>query len=599
MDLAAIAVPLPSDEEMIAFLQEAQQAKVIAVDTETTGLKVASGTDYAMGVSISFKTRSGDFKAMYFPIRHPSQNAGPNVLPVLKVTIETSSRIVFHHAKFDLISLESLGIKYEGEFYDTMLMAHLINEIKPVSKKLDTLCRFYIGPGTHKEMNPLLKGWIDLFGWHTVSGQAMYAYATQDAHITLELARVLYPLMLREISNNTEMWEHKQKMVRVLIAMAKRGVKVDAERCRMMVERADKEMARLTEELGFKPTPTKIGNYFIDQLGMPVLKYTDKGKPSFTAAILNEYEEMVERLYPGNETVKRILAYRGWQKSRSSFYQSWLDHMDKDGRIRPNYVMHKDTDDGGTVTGRLSCREPNLQQIPRITNKDWNKDVKPCLIPTPGYKLVEADYSQLELRLSTAYADEKGLKRVFNEGRDIFDEMAARLELTRDATKTFVYSTQYGAGVNRIKTVFNTTERAAREMRENYFQQYPGFARLANEAAYKARAHGKVRLWSGRYRHFQDPEQEAHKAMNACIQGGAADIVERIMVKCYEEFDNEEECRMLLQIHDAIVFEVKEDKLQEYLPKIKSTMESVNEIVDFGVKFSVDAHYWGSKEKLI
>ena len=583
---------------MFEFLRKANDAAVIAVDTETTGLKVNPGPDYMMGASVAFMDQDKGYQAMYFPVRHPSHNAGPTILPTLKYVIENAKLIVFHHAKFDIPSLLTAGIDFQGDFYDTMLMAHLINETKPRSKTLDMLCRYY-KVGETKQMHPILRLWIDLFGWGSVSGKAMYAYATQDAHVTLMLARKLYPLMLREISGDESMWKHKQKMVRTLIAMQRRGVRVDAERCRTMVQKADEEMERLVNELGFKPTPSNIGKYLIDKLGLPVLKWTEKGKPSFTKLVLDEYEDLIERHYPNDETVQRILAYRGWQKSRSSFYQAWLDHLDSDGRLRPNYVMHKDADDGGTVTGRLSCRNPNLQQIPRVTNKAWNKDVKPCLIPADGYVLVEADYSQLELRLSTAYANEAGLKQVFNEGRDIFDEMALRLGLTRDETKTFVYSTQYGAGINRIKTVFGISERAAKDMRENYFYQYPGFAKLANDAAFKARQNGKVRLWSGRYRHFEDPEGEAHKAMNAAIQGGAADIVERIMVKCFEEFDHEEECRMLLQIHDALVFEIRKDKLEEYLPKIKKTMESVNEIADFGVKFAVDGHYWGTKDRII
>jgi len=261
--------------------------------------------------------------------------------------------------------------------------------------------------------------------------------------------------------------------------------------------------------------------------------------------------------------------------------------------------MHKDPDDGGTVTGRFSCREPNFQQIPRITTKAWNKDVKPCIIPAEGYVLVEADYSQLELRLATGYAREPSLIRVFNEGRDIFAEMALRMGLERDETKKFVYTTQYGAGKNKVAELLGVTVGKAEMILANYFQTYPGFRALSEEAKTKALATGRIRIWSGRHRHFADPDEEARKAMNSCIQGGAADIVERVMVKCDKEFVDWDECRMLLQIHDALIFEIRKDKLQDYLPKIKNTMEDVNSIADFGVKFSVDVHLWGTKDKLI
>ena len=207
--------------------------------------------------------------------------------------------------------------------------------------------------------------------------------------------------------------------------------------------------------------------------------------------------------------------------------------------------------------------------------------------------LVEADYSQLELRLGTAYAKELSLAQVFEEGRDIFTEMSERLNMTRDATKTFVYSTQYGAGINRISSVFKITKSQAEALRQHYYRTYPGFRALSDKASTVAKTVGKVRLWSGRYRHFLKPQEEAHKAMNSLIQGGAADIVESVMIECFEEFVNED-CRLLLQVHDSLVFEIKEDQLQHYAKLIRSTMEGVNEHTHkFGVKFAVDVHYLG------
>lgn len=566
-----------------------------------------------MGLSIAYRSPFGVI-GEYIPFRHPGEgNAADQVRLRVKEVIENAPYVAYHHAKFDLPSLATLGIVPKGEFFDSLLMAQLINENKPWNgKTLEALCNFYLGEGIGKEMPPEVKEAIAAFGWHMISAQLMYHYGKTDAIRTYELVEKLFVLLSQELGGDLTIWKHKQDLVHTLIRMKQHGVKVDADKCREMVTLADSEMERLTKVIGFKPTDTAVGNYFIKELKLPVLLWTKWNKtsktpehefvpkPSFTAAALKQYEEMVERLYPGNETVKAILAYRGWQKSRSSFYQSWLDHMGPDGRIRPNYIMHKDPDDGGTVTGRLSCRDPNLQQIPRITNKPWNQDVKPCLIPEPGYVLVEVDYSQLELRLSTAYAREESLIRVFEENRDIFTEMAARMGLTRDATKTFVYSTQYGAGINRISTVFNISTDEAAGIRDNYFRQYPGFRAFSLETSARAKQTGRIRIWSGRYRHFLKPQEEAHKAMNSCIQGGAADIVERIMVKCDKTFVDDVECRMLLQIHDALIFEIKKERLDHYLPIIKSTMVDVDSISPqpFGVKFAVDAHLWGTKEQL-
>jgi DNA polymerase-1 len=256
----------------------------------------------------------------------------------------------------------------------------------------------------------------------------------------------------------------------------------------------------------------------------------------------------------------------------------------------------------GTVTGRLSCSEPNLQQVPKETDKAWNGKVKECFIAREGYTLLNADFSQLELRLGTAYAQEPTLKTVFEEGRDIFTEMAAELGWERHVTKTFVYSVQYGAGVKRIMSAFGVTKQEAQRMLRRYRSTYPAFQGLADRCTATAEARGSIKLWSGRYRHFKYPS-EAYKAMNSVIQGGAADIVERVMVRCYRELDEPSngDCMMLLQVHDSITFEVKTELVSEYLPRIKAIMEDVSGSVghnEFDVKFAVDVGFWTAREKL-
>lgn len=596
MPLEPIVTPIPDKTSALEFIKYASSAPIIAVDTETTGLHIRDGRDYAMGLSVAYEGGNG-YKAMYFPFRHElGVNYDDEVLIAVKNLIEQSI-IVFHNSKFDLVSLATLGIDFQGAFFDTLIMAHLINENWPMRKDLDTLCRSYVGKEIGKVMDPWLKAYIDAFGWAKVPSEHMYNYAMEDAHVTLILLKTLLPRYKEEATE--EIWEHKQKFVRVINAMEKWGVKVDVEKAKALLAKGTKRVGELKWELKFNANSSKQKKeFFIDQLGLPVLEYTDKGVPSFNKSVMPMYEKMMEERFPGDTRVKKILEYMGWVHSMGLFYRPWIEYLSPDGRLRPEYRLHKD-EEGGTTTGRLSCQKPNLQQIPRVTDKDWNKEVKTCLIPEEEYTLIEADYSQLELRLATAYANEKTLKNVFNEGRDIFSEMAYQMGLTRDATKTFVYSTQYGAGNRRISHVFGVSMAAAQTLRDNYYRTYPGFAKFSENCSETAFRIKKIKTWSGRYRHFRNPEEEAHKAMNACIQGGAADIVERIMVKCYEEFVDPEKCRMLLQIHDALVFEVRNDVLMEYAQKIKDTMEDVNSIMDFGVKFNVDVHKLGSKEQIV
>jgi DNA polymerase-1 len=275
---------------------------------------------------------------------------------------------------------------------------------------------------------------------------------------------------------------------------------------------------------------------------------------------MEEYDLILERR--DDHTAQLVKQYRGWQKAKSASYQSYLTLVSPDGRVRPNYKMH------GTKTGRLSCEKPNLQQIPKVSKDPWNAHTKKSFIEIPGYTLWEADYSQLELRLATAYANEESLIQTFNEDRDIFSEMAARLSMVRQDVKTMVYSIQYGAGINRLKNVFGWTDEQAYAQKNNYQVSYPRIHGISEQAKYHA------------------------KAINSVIQGGAADIVEGSMHRLFDEVDDGITCRMLLQVHDSVVFSIRDDVAETVIPHIKTIMEDV-EHGKWGVKFAVDVHKWG------
>jgi DNA polymerase-1 len=218
--------------------------------------------------------------------------------------------------------------------------------------------------------------------------------------------------------------------------------------------------------------------------------------------------------------------------------------------------------------------------------------MKACFIPEPGYVLIEADYGQLEFRLAAAYAQQQILIDIFNDpDRDVFGETAKALNISRQEAKTLVYTIQYGGGPARVAFVFGVSLEKAKEIINNFYKQYPNLKKIARYKQYEVEKTGKARLWSGRYRHFQYPKDESYKAFNSVVQGGAADIVERTMLRCDANGLNVDECRMLLQVHDSIVFEVREDLLSVYRPQIEYQMVTV--IPDFGVKFKVDIHAFG------
>lgn len=580
---------------------------VIFCDTESNGEDVRDGRGYLTGISFSVYLFSNESSDEYFPVRHPDveNNLPPDKFKQLKDFIENyTGWLVFHNTKFDLENLRTAGIIYTGKFYDTMLMVHGINENLPVNKSLESCVKHYVGPHEGKETNPGFKFLIKHYGWGGMPSNLMRGYAMGDTRVLGLLWRKIFKMFQREVPE--KYWEHKQAFMRVIIAMERRGIIIDQEFSKLMVKAGEEEMERIVKKLNLNPgSPKDLKVLLLDKLGLPVVKLTAKGLklqkegvevnpydyPSFDKEAMEEYDEILAR--SDDDTAKEIFAYRGWQKTVSSNYRAYLELVSPDGRLRPNYKLH------GTKTGRLSCEKPNLQQIPRQSDKPWNGKLKQAFVPAAGYELWEFDYSQLEFRLGTAYAlqfklpGELELAQVFIEGRDIFDEMAAQMEWPRQDTKGFVYSTQYGAGLERISRVFGISKEEAAEKKNAYYQKYQGFAKLMKMSQVRCKATGKIQIWSGRHRHFWDKDKDAHKAFNSAIQGGAADIVEHVMVRLFQEVDDSDRCRMLLQVHDSVVFEIREDLVETYVPAIKAIMADVQP--DFGVVFAVDAKKWGSK----
>lgn len=564
----------------------------IAVDTETTTSPhkdddhdIRDGSGYCHGVSLASRLPGVGVVYGYFPFRHKNgTNLDNDALYELKQRIENyKGYLIFHNAKFDLVSLQTLGINYTGKFFCTMQIAHLLNEEIPYSKSLDSCAKHYLGdPGKRK--SEVLEKFIKVFGWKAIPVDLIEEYGAYDANLAYRLMEVFWDKMDDRLK---AYWEEKQKFYKVITSMERHGVRVDTELCERMITHGEMAMEDIVIALGeLNPgSPKDLAYLLLDKLKLPVEKKSKKtGKPSFDKFAMEKYEIILERTK--DPTAEYILSYRGWQKSVSSNYRPYVALLSADGRLRPNYKLH------GTKTGRMSCEKPNLQQIPRVSNKPWNGEMKSAFIADPGYTLWEADYGQLELRLAAAYAKEEGLINLFLEGRDVFTEMSQQLGMARHDAKTLTYTIQYGGGVSRISTVFGVSEARARDIRENFYQTYPGFRAINKLAQRKAMANGRVRLWSGRERHFLYPADEAHKAFNSVIQGGAADIVERTMVRLYENGCNTDDCRMLLQVHDSVVFEIKDGTEEHYHPLIRQNMENV--VPDFGVKFVVDIHKWGS-----
>jgi DNA polymerase-1 len=367
------------------------------------------------------------------------------------------------------------------------------------------------------------------------------------------------------------------------------GIAVDLGQIESEIVTGELRMAELVDILGGNPgSPKFLAKLFFDDLHLPVVKISEKtSKPSFDKYAMEEYELLLAA--SDNETAGLVLEYRGWAKTVSSNYKAYLDLLSPDGYLRPNYKVH------GTRTRRLSCEKPNLQQIPRSTPKRWNGNLKKAFIARPGYTLYEFDYAQLELRLAAVYSGDETLLHAFRSKINIFTAMASVLGWLRHDCKTFTYTILYGGGDRRVSVVFKVTPGRAHRMREEFYESYPALRTIQKKAAHLATVRGYLKLWTGLRRHFLDPESDAHKAFNSLTQGGAAEIVKHTGIKLGKTVDWDE-CKVLLQVHDSYVCEIKNGTEDYWIPIVRGVMEDVGSLNEAfkACPFTVEAKQWAT-----
>jgi DNA polymerase I len=572
--------PYISREVFENYLAHLQNFPIISVDTEGS-LSHPHSQTWGLSTSASGK---GD----YFGFNHMlGSNLPSEWLPEL-VTVLQDKTLVMHHAKHDLRALKNLSLNFSGRFYCTMLMGHMVNENR-FNQGLDSLSKAY--GGEPKRNDELMNNIIKAFGWEYVPVEVIREYGFNDAFITEELFYNLWPEFEGQ-GFDGELWDYEQKFCRLLVDMEDTGILIDQEHCELELRRGLAIMKEIQSFLGFYPSsPIELGKFFLEELHLPVVKVSQKtGKPSFDKKVLEVYDEILQQSQ--DKRAQAVLTYRGWQKTTSSNYRSYLEKVSLvDGRLRPNFKQH------GTKTGRTSCTDPNLQQIPRSSPKDWNGQLKRAFISPPGYSGWEFDYSQLEMRLLAAYTKSQNLLAIFrDDSRDLFNEMAAELGMQRDPTKTLNYAIGYGAGKTRVSNIFNVSELAAQAIISRYYSRYPGIKKFADHAQRRADENGFIKYWTGRRRHFMFPS-ENHKAGNSAIQGGAFEIVKRQSIRLQEEGLISKECQLNLTVHDSLRFDIEDGKESIYIPEIKRVLEDVRP--EFGVPFRVDCHKWGTKEKWV
>lgn len=566
--------------------------ELVVVDTE--------GTNTMLGFAVAF---SGFEQGMYFAFNHAYDNLTVAEQVELFGILHSKKALIFHNAVYDLGVLARNGFNYRGKFYDTMLMSHWIDE-EQFNYGLEEQSKIH-GCGEPKKMPDLMKLIIESDGWDAVPLALMESYSGNDALITWKLFEKLYPKFVAQGFDGL-LWEEEQDFIRdVMGPMMDLGILTDTDFIVRELIRGESIMRETKAELGFNPnSPIALKKFLIDELGLPVVKHTKaclkckKGmaivthdaKPSFDKEAMEEYDFLLERTK--DERAKAILCYRGWLKTTSSNYKPYLLLADQFHVLHPGYKLH------GTKTGRLSCENPNLQQIAKTSEKDWNGNLKKAFIARPGYELWTIDYAQLQFRMTCAYANQTELIEIFNdEKRDIFQEMANSMRWLRNNVKTLVYLIMFGGGAKRASVAFGVSIGEGGELVNEFHAHYPEIKKLSKEAEKAAIKQRYVSLWTGRRRHFKRGVP-TYRALNAVIQGGEAEIIKRAMIQLAHELCNEE-FRLVLQIHDEIVFEIKKGMADHYLPKAQKIMEGIGkrfcEYVGVQVDLRTSVKEWGKK----
>lgn len=566
-----------------------------------------------LGFSYAYKLNK-DLISGYVPINHHFDNVSESTINTFRIIMRDCQHLkpICHNIKYDgVVFKKRLGVDIlSKDFYDTMLMAHMVDENLP-SKALDYVSKAY--GGKPKNKTDAQAKLAEAFGWELIPTNLMYDYSTNDAIITYELFEKLLKKFNQQFDN--KLWETERDWVRFIVAVEACGVSLDHEFINEEIKFGEERLSEQKSILGGNPgSPKFLSTLLFERLGLPVVKTSPKtGKPSFDKEAMAKYEEMLENRTKFDEivevqglqetkdtsvqdTARRILEYRGWQKTVSSNYRAYLELESTDKRLRPNYKIH------GTSSSRLSCEKPNLQQIPRESENRWNGHLKKAFVPKEGYKLWEFDYSNLELRIMAIYAEQENLLEALRKGFKPFDVMAEQVGMVRQDVKQLAYMTGYGAGIGRISSFFGVSESQARQMREQFFAQYPKFRIFSQNAGARAAKRGYVRMWTGRRRHFPQMKNEfgenirmgSHKAMNSIVQGGAAELVKYAGIELGKRIDWKD-CTINLQIHDSYATEIKIGTEDYWIPVIKETMENVEAYCpEFGVcPFPVEVKEWG------
>ena len=595
---------IEKDTDLDKYLMEAEEAGEIAIDTETTSLD----SHQAKLVGISLSTKIG--QACYIPIGHSNgknlieKNIINKIKPVLQ---DKSIKKIGQNIKFDYIILYHRGIDMNS-MEDTMLMSYALDAGKN-RHNMDALSEIHLGHKTisYKDLVGTGKKQIN---FSDVDIKLAKKYAAEDADITYRLYKIfLKNLKSEKLLNIYEIFE--KPLIKILALMEINGVKVDKKFLKLLSDKFEKKINNLEKEIfklskkEFNIGSTKqLGEVIYNEMKISSMKKTKKGSFATSAQVLEDLA------FKGHKLPKLVLDWRQVAKLKNTYSDSLQEHINPTSkRVHTSFLL------AATSTGRLASSDPNLQNIP-IKSED-GKEIRKSFIAEDKYTLISADYNQIEMRILADLADVQELKKAFKNNEDIHSLTASQVFNTnvnkidsnmRRKAKTINFGIIYGISQYGLAKQIGVSNIEAKDFLNSYFLKFPEIKDYMESTIKFCRRSGYVNNIFGRRTHitgindknFNVRNFQERAAINAPIQGSASEIMRMAMIRIYEKFKEMKnlECKILLQIHDELIFEVKNGEAKKYSKIIQDEMSSVkdSDLHSFSIPLLVDVNVgdnWG------
>ena len=595
---------ITNEKEIDEWINEAEEAGELAIDTETSSLDVHQ----ADLVGISLSTKIG--KACYIPIGHKFKGClkKENVIKKLKPLLEDKSvKKIGQNIKFDFIVLFKQGINMNS-MEDTMLMSYVLDAGKN-RHNMDTLSEIHLQHKTisFKEIVGTGKKEIN---FSDVELDKAMEYAAEDADITYRLYKIFRKnLKLEKLTNIYEIFE--KPLIKILAFMEIEGIKIDNKFLKVLSEKFEKKINKLEKEV-FKiskkefniASPKQLGEIIYNDLKIAVLKKTRKGSFATNASVLEDLA------FKGHKFPQLILDWRQVSKLKNTYSDALPEHINPNTkRVHTSFLL------AATTTGRLASSDPNLQNIP-IKSED-GKDIRKAFIAEKGFTLISADYNQIEMRILADLADVKELKKAFKNNEDIHSLTASQVfdvdikkvdQDMRRKAKAINFGIIYGISQYGLAKQINVSNHEADEFLNAYFSRFPEIKIYMDDTIKFCRKSGYVNNIFGRRSHFNGINDknfnvrnfQERAAINAPIQGSASEIMRLAMIRLNKKFESlkNNKSKMLLQIHDELIFEVPEKEVKTITKIIQEEMTSVTEsdLHSFSTPLTIDVNTgdnWG------